>query len=132
MACLVLLQSGCGGSTPTAEQQVTDAINAYQSAVLAGDGETACGAVTSKFKRQLAGRDRNVSLDAACVHEVASLHEVPGFVKINKDVALTKVTVHGDKAQAQAKSRSQPVVTADYTLVKTRGDWKIDVVLGTS
>jgi hypothetical protein len=84
------------------------------------------------FKRQLAGRDQNASLDAACVREVASLHEVPGFVRVNKDVALTKVTVHGDKAQAQAKSASQPVVTADYTLVKERGDWKIDVAFGTS
>jgi hypothetical protein len=85
-----------------------------------------------KFKRQLAGGDRNVSLDASCVREVASLHEVPGFVKINKDVALTKVTLHGDKAQAQAKSQSQPVVTADYTLVHRRGDWKIDAAFGTS
>jgi hypothetical protein len=133
LAVLLLgaLQTGCGGSPATEEQRVTDTINAYQSALLAGDGETACGYATRALQRRLASRDRRGS-PASCAREVAFVHRVPGFVKLNRDVAVTRVTVHGNTAKAHAKSSSKAVATAYYELVKRRGQWKIDVILGTS
>jgi hypothetical protein len=130
-ACLGLLQTGCGGSTPTEEQRVTDAINAYQSALLNGDGETACGYATPALRRRLAGRDGSDS-PVTCAQEVASLQQVPGFVKLNRDVAVTQVAVHGDTAEVRAKSSSNPVVTAYYKLAKRQGQWKIEQTSGTS
>jgi len=43
---------------------------------------------------------------------IVSVHRVPGFVKLNRDVAVTRVTVHGTTAKAHAKSSSKASVLA--------------------
>ena len=49
-----------------------------------------------------------------------------------KDVAVSRVTVHGDHAETRAQSFSNAVVTADYRLVKAGGEWSIERILATS
>jgi hypothetical protein len=127
----VMLGTGCGSGTASDEQRVTDTVDAYHSALLAGDGNTACGYMTPAMRQRIAGHDKN-GAPVSCARETFYLHQDPGFVRINKDLAVTRVSVHGDKAEVQAQSPSKQVVTANYQLVKRGGDWRIDSILGTS
>jgi hypothetical protein len=134
LAALVigLLQAGCGGSTSGEEQRVTDVVNAYQSAVLSGDGETACSYMTPAYQRKSAGHDQNGSPSAACAREVGFLHKDPGFIKLNKDVSVTGATVNGDKATVRIHSAHYATVGGQYGLVKSGDQWKIASFLGSS
>jgi hypothetical protein len=131
-ACLAIVLPGCGGATPTDEQAVTDTVNAYHSAALAGDGRTACSYLTPAAQRLAAGRDLSGSPSASCARAIAHLDRDPRL-SVNKDLSVTRVTVHGRKARANGESQSKAAVNfVDFELVKKGGQWKITYIFSSS
>ena len=53
-------------------------------------------------------------------------------MSVNKELSVTRVTVHGHKARAYAESPSKAAVFADYELVQEGGQWKITYIFSTS
>jgi hypothetical protein len=131
LTCLAIVLPGCGGATPTDEQAVTDTVNAYHSAALAGDGRTACSYLTPAAQRLAAGRDLSGSPSASCARAIAHLHRDPRL-SVNKDLSVTRVTVHGRKARAHGESPSKAAGFVDFELVKKGGQWKITYIFSTS
>jgi hypothetical protein len=130
MSALILISLGLVPGCD--EQQVTDTVNAYQAALVAGDGRTACSYATPQFRKRLSGREIQGSPSISCPRQVAYLHSDPGFLSVNKEIAVTGVAVHGDKAQVHTRSLTKAMVTGEYFLVRRGGDWKIAKFFGTS
>jgi hypothetical protein len=126
-----LAAGGCGGSTPTPEQEVRDTIEAYNSAIAAGDGKRACGYLTPEGVRQVSRKHPEGRL-AACSENLAGQHKAPGFEQAASDFRITEVAVHGNEAQVRATTEPKAGSNINFRLLKQAGAWKIDLILSSS
>jgi hypothetical protein len=140
MACLALLQVGCGGSSTPSPRQANrqaarDVVDGYNAAVLAGDGQRACSYMTAAAQRELAANDRSRPASGSCAHALAAIHRVPNFVRHNKNITVNQVVVHPQKGTGWACASSSGAAygcNATYRLVKTGGPWKINMIFSSS
>jgi hypothetical protein len=123
--------SACGGGSgpaSSAEDAVKATVDAYNEALLSGDGREVCSNLTTKGQREMTDRG-----PSSCARAAAEFHKSILGPPSKLAVTVTQVWVHGDHARAHAVS-TEPHQHGEvgYSLVKSGGAWKIDFVLGSS
>jgi hypothetical protein len=124
---LALGLSACSGGgsepPPSAEDAVKATVDAYNEAVLNGDGPRACGTLTTKGRRQMIEGSRG----ASCARAAADIHK--SFLGPPIKLTVARVWVHRDHARAHAvPTELHQNGEVQYLLVKSGGTWKIDFV----
>lgn len=128
--------AGCGGTTVSDTERVTQAIHAYLQAQVAGDGQRACSQLSSSGQRQLVTLTSKMAKGLAgnrlsCEEAVGLIRGVAGtpLLRALSRARVANVKINGQRASADVVD-GKPMAREHVLLEKIGSAWKITSVPG--
>jgi hypothetical protein len=133
VAALVAAGGGCGGDdggdSPPAPEAAGAAVTGFSRALGSGDGETACGLLTSGARAAFIKRVETIAGTRDCATAMMRVHDAAG-AEVNEALSTATVSgvqVNGDSATAKLTAGGH---ATSVSLQKQDGDWKLTGVPG--
>lgn len=122
---------GCGSTTSDERSDVLRVMEAGRTALLAGDGQSACSLLTAHGRTRALGFQADSAQTCEALVGAESRREhLPGtdqsWTPDLKAAKFNVVSIDGDSAQVRLKVPSAYGPTVDFSLRKTEDGWRID------
>jgi hypothetical protein len=133
LAALVVAAGGCGGDdggdSPPAPEAAGVVVTEFSRALGSGDGEKACGLLTSGARAAFIKRVETLAGTKDCATALTRVHDAAG-AEVNEALStatVSDVRVNGDSATAKLTAAGH---ATSVSLQKEDGDWKLTGVPG--